>query len=124
MGVLVTKITGSRSDDWIYNISVTSSLNHTYYSAIADLHTFQSTVAHSLGFPVFTSRLLATDLKTEISTSNHCEVFLLFRLQSLWNLGNELKLFSAASGHVLYSYIRGTDNAETQFYCRPQRKHK
>jgi hypothetical protein len=32
------------------------------YSAIADLHTFQLTVAHALGFSGFTSRLLATDL--------------------------------------------------------------
>jgi hypothetical protein len=39
------------------------------YSAIADLH-FPFTVAHSLGFPVFTSRLLATDLITETITSN------------------------------------------------------
>jgi hypothetical protein len=50
------------------------------YNAIADLHTFQSTVAHALGFPVFTSRLLATDLNTETSISDHYEVFLLFRL--------------------------------------------
>jgi hypothetical protein len=57
------------------------------YSALAGLHTFQFTVAHALGFQVFTSRLLATDLNTENSTSNHYEVFLLFRLQSLWNLG-------------------------------------
>jgi hypothetical protein len=59
------------------------------YNAIADLHTFQFTVAHALGFFAFTSRLLATDLNTEISTSNHYEVFLLFRLQSLWNLGTK-----------------------------------
>jgi hypothetical protein len=45
------------------------------YSAIADFHTFQFTVAHALGFPVFTSRLLATDLNTETITSNHYEVF-------------------------------------------------
>jgi hypothetical protein len=43
---------------------------------------FQFTVAHARGFSVFTSRLLATDLSTETSTSNHYEV-LLFRLQSL-----------------------------------------
>jgi hypothetical protein len=59
------------------------------YSAIADLHNFQFTVAHALGLSVFTSRLLAKDLNTETSTSNHYEVFLLFRLQSLWNLGNK-----------------------------------
>jgi hypothetical protein len=32
------------------------------YSAIADLHTLQSTVTHALGFSVFTSRILATNL--------------------------------------------------------------
>jgi hypothetical protein len=57
------------------------------YSAIAGLHIFQFAVAHALWFPVFTGRLLATDLDTEISTSNVFEVFLLIRLQSLWNLG-------------------------------------
>jgi hypothetical protein len=70
---------------------VTSSLNHIYYSAIADLHIFQSTVAHALEFPAFPSRLLATDLKKETNTSNHCEVFLPFLVQSPWNLGTQLK---------------------------------
>jgi hypothetical protein len=32
------------------------------YSAIADLHTLQFTVTHALGFSIFTSRILATDL--------------------------------------------------------------
>jgi hypothetical protein len=40
------------------------------YQAIAELHIFHVAVAHALGFPVFTIRLLATDLKTKISTSN------------------------------------------------------
>jgi hypothetical protein len=80
----VTLITGSTSDDWIYwhfgyNLSlITINTTRTYkpYSAIADLHTFQFTVVHSLRFSVFTSRLLATDLNTETITSNHHEVFL------------------------------------------------
>jgi hypothetical protein len=38
------------------------------YRVIADLHTFQFTVAHALGFLVSTCRLLATDLSTETST--------------------------------------------------------
>jgi hypothetical protein len=63
--------------------SVTISLSYNQYSAIADLHTFQSTVAHALGFSVSTSRLLATDLNTETITSNHYE-FLPFLAQSLW----------------------------------------
>jgi hypothetical protein len=53
------------------------------YNDIADLHTFQFTVTHALGFSVFTSRLLATDLNTETITSSNYEVILLFRLQSL-----------------------------------------
>jgi hypothetical protein len=58
------------------------------YSAIADLYTFQFTVAYALDFSVYTC-LLATDLSTEINTSNHYEV-LLFRLQSLCNLGTKI----------------------------------
>jgi hypothetical protein len=95
--------------------SVTNSLNHTYYSAIADLHNLQFPVAQALGFSVFTSRLLATDLNTETSTSNHYEVFFPFLVQSPWKLGTQLKLFwlsLAARGLVLYVYSRGTDNAE------------
>jgi hypothetical protein len=65
---------------------VTSFLNHTYYRAVADLHTFQFTVAYAIGLSVFTSLLLTTDLNTETSVSNHYDVFLLFRIQSLWNL--------------------------------------
>jgi hypothetical protein len=57
--------------------SVTISHNYNLYSAIADLQTFHFTVAHALGFSVFTSRLLATDLNTETITSNHYEVFLI-----------------------------------------------
>jgi hypothetical protein len=50
------------------SILVTSSLNYSQYSAIADLHNLQFTVAHALGFSVFTSLVLATDLNTETST--------------------------------------------------------
>jgi hypothetical protein len=56
--------------------SVRSSHNHTYYSPIADLHNFHSTVAHALGFSVSTSRLLATGLSTETSTSSQYEIIL------------------------------------------------
>jgi hypothetical protein len=73
------------------NTSVTLSLLITLkYSAIADLHTFQFSVAHALGFPVVTSRLLATVLNTETKhLKNHYEVFLLFHLQALWNFGTK-----------------------------------
>jgi hypothetical protein len=62
---------------FINNLQIVTTNN---YYTITDFHTFQSNVAHVLGFSVSTSRLLATDLNTEISTSNHYEVFLLFRL--------------------------------------------
>jgi hypothetical protein len=55
---------------------VTSSPKYNQYSVIADLHTFQFTVAHALGLSVFTSRLLATGLIIETITSNHYEVCL------------------------------------------------
>jgi hypothetical protein len=80
----MTEITGSSSDDWIYwHFGYTLSLNYSSHSAIADLHNLQFAVGHALGFSVSTSRLLATDLNTETSTSSHHDVFLLFRLQSL-----------------------------------------
>jgi hypothetical protein len=36
------------------------------YGAIADLHTLRFTVTHTLGFSVFTSRILATDLSVSL----------------------------------------------------------
>jgi hypothetical protein len=72
--------------------SVTSFINHAYCSTITDLHAFQSTIAHTLGFPVFTSCLMAADLSTKTITSNHYEVFSSSRFQSPWNLGIQLKL--------------------------------
>jgi hypothetical protein len=58
-------------------------------SAIAILHTFQFTVTHALGFPVLTSRTLATDLsqshyhfKAHVKSSFHSPVpFLAFILE-------------------------------------------
>jgi hypothetical protein len=42
--------------------SVTVSLNYKPYSALADLHNFQFTAAHAVGFSVSTSRCLVADL--------------------------------------------------------------
>jgi hypothetical protein len=61
--------------------SVTISLNYNQCSDIADLHILQFNVAHALGFSVFTSRLLAT----ELSTSDNYEVLLPLLVQSHWN---------------------------------------
>jgi hypothetical protein len=66
------------------DISFTVSLNYNQYVPTPYLHTFQFTVTHALGFSVFTSRLLEMDLLTETITSNHFEVFLLFRPQWLY----------------------------------------
>jgi hypothetical protein len=53
----------------LLTVRYTRTLNYTYiqqYSAIAQLHNLQTTVAHALGFSVSTSRLLATALNTQI----------------------------------------------------------
>jgi hypothetical protein len=63
--------------------SVTSSLNHTQLQCYHYSIHFQFTVACALGLSIFNSRLLAMDLNTETSTSNHYEVFFSFCLQSL-----------------------------------------
>jgi hypothetical protein len=56
-------------DDWIYwhLIHLHSFGTRGNYSAVTVLHTLQFTVAHALGFSVFTSRILATDL-----SQSHC----------------------------------------------------
>jgi hypothetical protein len=46
-------------------------LKYRQYSGIADLHTFEFTVAHTLGFSVSTSRLVSVGLNTGTITSNH-----------------------------------------------------
>jgi hypothetical protein len=84
-------MTGSRPDDLIYwHFGYTLSLNYNQYNAVAHLHTFQFTVAGTRGVSVTISRLLATDLNTENSTSDHYEVCLPFLVQSPWNLGTEV----------------------------------
>jgi hypothetical protein len=72
--------------------SVTNSLNHTQLQGYRYSIHFQFNVAHSLGSSVFASRLLATDLNTEISTSNHYEVLLPFLVQSPRDLGTQIEL--------------------------------
>jgi hypothetical protein len=61
-GLSVTYKTGSGFDDSIYWHLIHTTQDYKQYSAIADLHTSQFTVTHALGFSVFTSRNLATDL--------------------------------------------------------------
>jgi hypothetical protein len=58
---------GSGLDDWIDTYTFTQFGTTGNYSANAILHTLQSTATHALGFSVFISRILATDL-----SRSHC----------------------------------------------------
>jgi hypothetical protein len=135
LGVRLTKIMGCGSYDWIYWCFLKITLNYSQYSTIADLHTFQFTVAHALGFSVFTSRILAMDLNTGTITWNHYEVFSLFLLESHYtplsenvlnystlSLQSHIQpLFSLPSlislrAYSCYIYAARTTQ-KTQFYC-------
>jgi hypothetical protein len=59
------------------------------YATVLTMELFSVWRSYIMRFPVFTSRLLATDLNTETCTSNHYETFLLFRLKPVWNLGTK-----------------------------------
>jgi hypothetical protein len=52
--------------DWMIGFIDTKPGTTGNYSAITDLHTSQFIVTHTLGFSVFTSRILATDFNTVI----------------------------------------------------------
>jgi hypothetical protein len=54
-------------DDCTYWHLIHTTRDYRQYSAIAVPHTLQFTVAHALGFSVFSSRILATDL-----SQSHC----------------------------------------------------
>jgi hypothetical protein len=69
-GLGVTYKTGFGLDDWIYWHLTHSTPNYRQYNAIAILHALQFPVTHALGFSVFTTRILATDLWQSV-TSNH-----------------------------------------------------
>jgi hypothetical protein len=79
--------------------------DYTQYSALAILHTSQFTVAHALGFSVFTSRILATDI-----SQSHCN-FKSHAKCSFHSLIPFLPLFCSCQFRrlvlttVLYSYL-------------------
>jgi hypothetical protein len=60
------------------------------YCAIGNLHTFQLTVTHALGFSVFTSRILATYL-----SQSHCNFN--SHMKSSWQSNSILAIFAAAN---------------------------
>jgi hypothetical protein len=99
----VTYKIGFGLDDWIYcTLYIHTVWDYRQYSAIAILHTFQFTITHALGFPVFTSRILATELsqshcnfKSHTKSSWHRLIpFLPFLLISLRMPSPELTQFS------------------------------
>jgi hypothetical protein len=53
---------------FIITLYVQSTRTYKQYNAIADLHNLQFTVTHAIGFPVFTGRILVTELK-----QSHCD---------------------------------------------------
>jgi hypothetical protein len=63
-------------------IKMKTALSLIYTLSSSPLHTHKDSQSSA-------SRLLVTDLHTETVTSNYYKVFLLFRLQSLWNLGTK-----------------------------------
>jgi uncharacterized membrane protein YcfT len=76
MGVRLTKIAGSISMIGFIGTLITSFLITLNYNTVI------FTIAHAVGFSVFSS-LLAADFNMETTASNPSEVILLFRLQSL-----------------------------------------
>jgi hypothetical protein len=95
MGVGVTKMTGSSSLAlWLHSLLITRS--------IITLSLFYTSSSHALGFSVSTSRLLATDLNTETSTSIHDGAFLPFLVQSPWNFGTQVKTLLSRSQSQSY----------------------
>jgi hypothetical protein len=92
----VTHKTDFGFDDWIYcTLCIHTFRDYGQYSAMFILHTFQFTVTHALGFSVFTSRVLATDLsqshrnfKSHMKSSFHslilsCHYFASCQLNSI-----------------------------------------
>jgi hypothetical protein len=78
-GLCVTYKTGSGLDDWVYcTLYIHTTRDYRQYSAIFDLQTLQFTVPQALGFSVFTSRILETDL-----SQSHCNFKSHMKLHSL-----------------------------------------
>jgi hypothetical protein len=61
-------VTGSGLADWIFWRIIQSTRIYKQYSAVAGLHNLQFTATHALGFSIFTSRILVTELK-----QSHCD---------------------------------------------------
>jgi hypothetical protein len=118
----VTYKTGFGMDDWIdtlYRVLGTTGR----YGAIADLHTSKFTVTHALGFSVFTSRILATDLsqshchfKSHVKSSSHSLIpFLLLICNCQFRRLDSIQ-FLCSQAHILADWRLET-RLSTLDYC-------
>jgi hypothetical protein len=92
----VTYKTGFVLDDFFIAPYTFTQLETTgNYRAIAILHTFQFTVTHALGFSVFTSRILATDLSQSRCNSVDSTQLNSFAPKLISRQAGVLKLYSS-----------------------------
>jgi hypothetical protein len=89
------------------------------YSAIADLHTWQLTVIHALGFSVFSSRILATDLsQSHCKFKSHMKSFLHCLIPNLSFLLNHLRLPSPELDPILHNCLKWTlSDKSNDLFC-------
>jgi hypothetical protein len=139
----VTYKTGFGLDDWIYcTLYIHTVRDYRQYGAIAILHTLQFTVTHALGFSVFTSRILATDLsqshchfKSHMKSSFHnlnpffplfcnCQLnsipLLPSSYPSVLAFRNSTQFYAAATnsfGTLLYNHFVRTTQKIRRLYC-------
>jgi hypothetical protein len=84
-------------DDWFYCSSyIHTTWDYRQYSAVADLLTFQLSATRALGFSVFTSHIMATDL-----SQSHCN-FKSHKESSFHSLTTFLPLFCSWHLNSIY----------------------
>jgi hypothetical protein len=102
--------------DWIYcTLYIYTVWDYRQYSSIAILHTFQLTFAHTLGFSVSTSRILATDLSVSRPLQFIREVFL---AKSNSFLLNHLRLPPQELHPILFQLLFSTPTLYLLLSCR------
>jgi hypothetical protein len=112
-------------DDWIYcTLYIHTLWECAQYSAIAILHTFQFTVTHALGFSVFTSRILATDLsQCHWHFKSHLKSYWYSLIPFLTLLLNHLRLPSIELDPILFllDYFTSRLMFSNPLYISPRR---
>jgi hypothetical protein len=105
----VTYKTSFGLDDWIYcTLYIHTTRDYRQYSTIIVVHTFQFTVTHALGFSVFISRILATDLsqtrchfRSHLESSLHQLISFLALILRLQIPKTRLIQFICSQAHIL-----------------------